>query len=80
MLKVTNVMVVSIGGLGGSASTSRSSNNHHSQALWSSRHTVRMVSMVGSKTVTVSLVKRTLKSASQKGSIPTSELLKLGNM
>ena len=74
------MVVVSLGGMGGSASTSGRNNDHHSFAPWISHHLVRMVSLAGSKTAAVSLVNSTLKSVSQKGPIPTSELLKLGNM
>ena len=71
---------VALGRLVGSASTSGLSNNFHGHALWSPCHPLKMVSLEGSKTATVSLVSSTLKSVSQKGPIPTSELLKLGNM
>ena len=51
--------VVALGGLGGSSSELGHINNHHSCALCSSHHTVRIVSLEGSNTAEVSLVKRT---------------------
>ena len=74
------MVAVALVGLGGSASTSGPSKNCQSISPWSYRHPMRMVSLAVSNTATVSLVKRTLKSAAQKGPIPTNELLKMGNM
>ena len=57
---MSNVVVVALVGLGGSTSTSGRINNHHSLTPLDSPHPVIMVSPVGSKTGTVSLVNRTL--------------------
>ena len=71
---------VALGGLSGKLSTSGHRENSHSHAPWSSHDPVGMVYQEGSKMVTVSLENMTLQSASQKGPIPMSKLLKAGNM
>ena len=68
-LKVLNKVGVALGEIGGSESTSGHRDNIHSRAPQSSCHPVSMISLVGSKTATFSLVKRTLISVSQKGPI-----------
>ena len=74
------MVVVDMIVLGGILPTSGHRDNFPSCMPWSSRLPVRMVYLSGSKMITVSLEKRTLKSASQKGTIPTSEFLKEDNM
>ena len=66
------MVVVAVGVLGDSLSTSGHIDNRHSHAPWILRHPVRMVSPAGSNTVTVSLKKRTLYYVSKKGTIPMS--------
>ena len=71
------MVAVALRGLGGSSLTSGNRKNRHSHAPWISPHFLRMVYPEGSNIMTVFLEKSTLQSASQKGNIPTSELLKL---
>ena len=70
-------MAVALGGLSGRSYNPGCRENLHSSAQWISRHLVSMVSPAESKKVTVYLEKRTFQYASQKGSVSTSELLKL---
>ena len=58
-LKEPNMGVVALGGLGGSSSKLGHINNRHSCAPCSSHHTVRIISLEGSNTAEVSLMKRT---------------------
>ena len=69
-----------MGGMVGSSSTSGCINNQHSCSPWILIHPVSMFSLSDSNMDTVSLVERTFQYASQKGPIPTSELLKLVNV